>query len=169
MVDFDLHVRRGHPIVFSIIIVFGIIEIAISGWLVGQYNSHHNFPSNSVRDRSRFLLFTSSWTVFFSLFYVALFQHFLSDGSILTSLLSHAVFLFITWVFWLAGAASITSSLGGRLNCSHDHVPYCGQLNALEAFAWIEWAFITLTLVVVFLRAVSATRRGDGLRGQLIP
>ena len=65
--------------------------------------------------------------------------------------------MFLTWVFWLAGAAAITDTLGGGLNCgcvvfaifphvrrsnrdmtSRDAVTYCGQLNALEAFAWVE-------------------------------
>ncbi|EMD32592.1 hypothetical protein CERSUDRAFT_143611 [Gelatoporia subvermispora B] len=168
MVSYDPAVRRGHPIIFSLIIFFGIIEVAISGWLVGKYNTHHNFPSTSVRDRARFLLFTACWTVFFSIFYLALFFHSASGGSILTSVLSHGVFLFLTWVFWTAGAAAITNALGGGLNCSHTGILYCGQLNALEAFAWIEFALITLTLFVVLLRGFSATRRGDGLRGQLI-
>lgn len=70
-------------------------QIAISGWLVGMYNSHHNYLSLSVRDRSRYILFTSCWTVFFSLFYLALFWHAASNGSVLTSVLSHGV-LYVT-------------------------------------------------------------------------
>ncbi|OCH92988.1 hypothetical protein OBBRIDRAFT_818029 [Obba rivulosa] len=167
MGSFDPAVRRGHPILFTLIIIFGLVEVAISGWLVGKYNSHHNFPSTSVRDRARFLLFTSCWTVFFSLFYLALFLH-SAGGSILTSVLSHAVFLFITWVFWLAGAAAITDSLGGSLHCSNSGVVYCGQLNALEAFAWIEFVLLTIALFVVLLRGITSSRRGDGLRGQLV-
>ncbi|KAH9923683.1 uncharacterized protein B0H18DRAFT_459984 [Fomitopsis serialis] len=167
MVNFDNHVRRGHPIVFGLIVFFGIIEVAISGWLTGMYNSHHNYLSHSVRDRTRYILFTSCWTVFFSLFYLALFWHSASTGSVATSVMSHGVFLFITWVLWVAAAASITSALNGGLDCNI-HYTYCGQLNALEAFAWIEWIMITFALVVVFFRGFTASRRGDGLRGQLI-
>ncbi|KAI0726868.1 hypothetical protein C8Q72DRAFT_843487 [Fomitopsis betulina] len=167
MVDFDNHVRRGHPIVFSLIIFFAIIEIAISGWLTGMYNSHHNYLSVNVRDRTRYILFTSCWTVLFSLFYLALFLHSASTGSVLTSVLSHGVFLLITWVLWVAAAAAITASLNGGLNCGI-HYTYCGQLNALEAFAWIEWILITFALIAVFFRGFSSRRRGDGLRGQLV-
>jgi hypothetical protein len=76
--------------------------------------------------------------------------------------------------------------LGGGLNCSNQNeFSYCGQLNALEAFAWIEWFVIffvsipiingaidrilaTLALVVVLIRGISASRRGDGYRGSLV-
>lgn len=27
--------------------------------------------------------------------------------------------LFLTWIFWVAGAAAITATLGGGLNCSY--------------------------------------------------
>jgi hypothetical protein len=54
--------------------------------------------------------------------------------------------LFITWIFWTAGVASITTSLGGGINCANNSrkIVYCDQLNAAEAFAWIEWYVIAL-------------------------
>lgn len=42
-----------------------------------------------------------------------------ADGSVLTSIASHAGFLLLTWIFWTAGAASITAALGGGHNCSY--------------------------------------------------
>ncbi|KAH9885420.1 hypothetical protein C8Q73DRAFT_740899 [Cubamyces lactineus] len=165
MVDFDRHIRRGHPVVFGFIIFFSIIELAISAWLTSRYNLRHDYLSLAVRDRTRYLLFTSCWTIFFSLFYFALFLH--SPSGIMTSVLSHAVFLFLTWVFWTAGAASITAALGGGLNCSQ-HFVYCGQLNALEGFAWVVWIFVTFALLTVIFRGIAASRRGDGFRGGLV-
>ncbi|KAK7695203.1 hypothetical protein QCA50_002393 [Cerrena zonata] len=70
---FENHLRRGHPITFGLIILFGIIEIAISAWLTSRFNAHHNYISTGVRDRTRFLLFTSLWTVVFSVLYTLLF------------------------------------------------------------------------------------------------
>ncbi|KAJ3526322.1 hypothetical protein NM688_g8276 [Phlebia brevispora] len=174
MVDYDKHVRRGHPIMFSLIIVFAIIELAISGWLVARFNKHHNYPSISVRDKTRFLLFTSTWTILGCFFYMILFLRSASavsagPGSALTSVGSHGIFMFMTWVFWLSGAAAITNALGGGVSCGgSNHVTYCGQLNALEAFAWIDWCFTTFALAIIILRGVASTRRGDGLRGQLV-
>ncbi|KAI0347858.1 hypothetical protein BDW22DRAFT_1349932 [Trametopsis cervina] len=167
MVDYDRHIRRGHPITFGLIILFAIIELAIASWLVSRFNAHHNYFSTDERDRTRFLLFTSIWTIFFSFLYMLLFLHSASSGSVLTSVGSHGVFMFLTWIFWLAGAAAITDTLNGGLNCGTG-VIYCDQLNALEAFAWVETVLVTFALVVVTLRGVSSSRRGDGIRGQMV-
>lgn len=68
----------------------GTAQLADSAWLVSRFNLRHDYLSTAVRDRTRFLLFTSCWTIFFSLFYFALFIH-SPTGGILTSVLSHAV------------------------------------------------------------------------------
>jgi hypothetical protein len=61
----------------------------------------------------------------------------------MTSVMSHIIFLLLTWIIWTAGAAAVTQMLGGGLNCSGvSGWAYCGQLNALEAFAWILWYVI---------------------------
>jgi len=162
---YDSHVRRGHPIIFSLLLIFAIIELSISAWLVARFNQHHNFLDTAVRDRTRYLLFCSVWTVLLSPFFLAM--TFVAPGSIFASLASHTIFLFVTWVFWLAGAAAIAEALGGRLNCSH-HFVYCGQLNTLEAFAWMIWVLLTLAFFFVLFMSASALRRGDGARGPLI-
>ncbi|KAI0066595.1 hypothetical protein BV25DRAFT_1912653 [Artomyces pyxidatus] len=161
----DSHVRRGHPITLALVILIAIIELCISAWLTARYNQHHNFLSTSERDRVRFLLFCSVWTILLSPLFLTSFLT--SPGSILSSVAAHGIFLFMTWVFWLSGAAALSESLGGRLNCSH-HFVYCGQLNALEAFAWIEWVILTFAFVVVVLMGSRAMRRGDGYRGPLV-
>ncbi|KII94213.1 hypothetical protein PLICRDRAFT_132735 [Plicaturopsis crispa FD-325 SS-3] len=167
----DTHVRRGHPIVFGLLVFFSIIELAISAWLTSRFNAHHNYQSLTERDRVRLLLFDSCWTIFFGLFYGVLFTH-SPNGSALTSVASHGVFLIITWILWTAGAAAITENLGGGLNCKQNNAEglfvYCGQLNALEGFAWVIWILITFALIVVLFRGISSARRGDGFRGHLI-
>ncbi|KAH7920942.1 hypothetical protein BV22DRAFT_1132678 [Leucogyrophana mollusca] len=164
---FDTHMRRGHPIVFSLIIFFSIIELAISAWLTSRFNAHNNYFNLAERDRTRFLLFTSIWTVFFSGLYMFFF--FFSPSGVMSSVASHIFFLLLTWIFWTAGAASITSALGGGLNCSTQAIfVYCGQLNALEGFAWVIWILVTFAILVVTIRGIQAARRGDGMRGPLI-
>ncbi|KAF7353846.1 Aldehyde dehydrogenase [Mycena venus] len=162
------HVRRGHPITFGLIILFGVIELALSAWLTSKFNMLHNQRSLSERDRVRFTLFTSTWTIFFSGLLLMLFWH-SSDGSILTSVLAHLIILGFSWIMWTAVASSITEMLGGGLNCTRqDAYVYCNQLNALEAFAWIEWLLVTFAIIVVLSRGISAARRGDGYRGSLV-
>ncbi|KAG7095708.1 hypothetical protein E1B28_006422 [Marasmius oreades] len=161
------HIKRGHPILFGLLIFFGIIELAISAWLTSRFAQRKDNLNTTERDRVRYILFASIWTVVLSSIYALLFWH-SSSGSVLTSALSHLIYLLLTWVIWTAGAAAVTVMLGGGLNCNNPSgFAYCGQLNALEAFAWIEWILTTIALVVVILRAITAARRGDGIRGSL--
>ncbi|TFK56362.1 hypothetical protein OE88DRAFT_1649614 [Heliocybe sulcata] len=163
----DVFVRRGHPIMFGLIIFFGIVELALSAWLTSRYNAHHNYPSGDVRTVSRFLLFASLWTILLSPVYMGLFLT-STAGSIFTSIASHFIFILLSWIFWLAGAAALTSALGGGLSCHLDAVSYCGQLNAEEGFAWALFIMFTFALLFVLVRGISVSRGGDGLRGQLV-
>ncbi|KAI6012696.1 hypothetical protein F5J12DRAFT_819808 [Pisolithus orientalis] len=162
---FGDHFQRGFPFVLGLIIFFSIIQLAISAWLTSRFNARHDYFNISERDRTRFILFASIWTTVLSSCYLLLF--FTSQSSVLSSVLSLMIFLVLTWIFWTAGAASITASLGGGLNCSNTVFVYCGQLNAMEAFAWILWILTTFLLIVVAIRGILSARRGDGFRGQL--
>ena len=73
-----------------------------------------------------------------------------------------------SWVFWTAGAASLTAAYGGGVDCSSSDLVYCNQNMAAEAFAWIEWILITITFVLVAVIGVGAVRRGDRLSGGLV-
>ncbi|KAJ7683138.1 hypothetical protein B0H17DRAFT_1074662 [Mycena rosella] len=164
----DTHVRRGHPITFGLIILFGIIELSLAAWLTSQFNKHPFDHTISERDRVHFTLFASTWTIVFSALFLVLFMH-SANGSILTSVLAHLVFLALTWIIWTAAAAAVTQMIGGGLNCrTQDVFVYCNQLNALEAFAWLEWILVTFAILVVIVRGIQATRRGDGYRGGLV-
>ncbi|KAG7451975.1 uncharacterized protein BT62DRAFT_940988 [Guyanagaster necrorhizus] len=166
--SFDSHVRRGHTITFGLLILFAIITLSISAWLTSEFNKHGHQNGISQRDRVRYVLFASTWTIVFSTFYLVLFLY-SATGSVLISIASHLIFLFLTWVIWTAAAAAITQNLGGGLNCkTQDVFVYCSQLNALEAFCWIEWVLVTLAILFVIVRGVQAARRGDGYRGGLV-
>ncbi|KAJ7236092.1 hypothetical protein B0H12DRAFT_1204545 [Mycena haematopus] len=169
----ETHIRRGHPITFGLIIFFGIVELTTFSArpfrLVNvAFNKFHNEQTIDERDRVRFTLFASIWTVVFSALFLILFMH-SPNGSMLTSVLAHLVFLAFTWIIWTAAAAAITQMLGGGLNCKlQDVFVYCDQLNALEAFAWIEWLLVTFAILVVIVRGITSSRRGDGYRGHLV-
>jgi hypothetical protein len=164
--DFDTHVRTGHPIVFSLIIFCSIIELSLSAWLTSRFTAYHNYFSLAERDRTRFLLFTSTWTIVFSGLHM--FFSFYLPGSVLGSVASHIFFLFLTWAFWTAGATSITFTLSEELNRNAQSVSYPVQLNALQGFAWVTEALVTFALIAVVIRGILAARRGDGLREPLI-
>ncbi|KAF9040272.1 hypothetical protein BDZ89DRAFT_1060702 [Hymenopellis radicata] len=164
----DKHIRRGHTITFGLLIIFGIIELSLTSWLVSRFNLNHNYSSISERDRVRFVLFCSVWTVVLGLLYAGLFLY-SATGSALTSIMSHGIFFLFTWIMWTAAAAAITEMLGGGLNCSNQReFVYCSQLNAVEAFAWIEWILTTFALIFILIRGIQAARRGDGYGGGLV-
>ncbi|MCL6394512.1 hypothetical protein EXT73_31065, partial [Pectobacterium atrosepticum] len=142
----DTAVRRARPILFGSIVLFSIIEMCIAAWLTARYNSRHDYPFGSVRARVRYILFYSVWTIVVGSLFLIMFW-ITAAGSIMTSVAAHFIFLFVTFILWLAAAAAITSSLGGGLSCSHQNFwAYCGQLNAVEGFAWLIWILITFTL-----------------------
>ncbi|KAJ7157424.1 hypothetical protein C8R46DRAFT_1114477 [Mycena filopes] len=166
--DANTHVRRGHPITLGLMILFGIIELSLSAWLTSQFNRFHNERTLSERDRVRFTLFASTWTIVWAALLLILFAH-SATGSMLTSVLAHLVVLGFTWLMWTAAAAAVTDMLGGGLNCQlQDAFVYCNHLNALEAFAWIEWILCTFAIVVVVWRGISSRRSGNGYRGSLV-
>ncbi|CAA7270866.1 unnamed protein product [Cyclocybe aegerita] len=138
----DNVIREGHPSehhppsILDILILFSIIELAISAWLTSQYNSHHNFSSGTLRARVTYTLFVSVWTIVLSSAFLGLFL--VRAGNVLVSVMGHFVFLFVTWILWLAASAALTDTLGGTINCATQSVfVHCGQLNALLVFAWL--------------------------------
>jgi len=163
----DIAVRRGHHITFGAIVLFSIIELSLSAWLTAQYSIHHNYTRISVRDRVRFILFCATWTVSLGSMIMILFYH--SATGVLTSVGAHLLFLGLTWLLWTAGAAAITQTLGGGLNCkTQDLFVYCTHLNALEGFAWLIWILVTFAIIAVLIRGIASARRGDGYGGGLV-
>ncbi|KAK8858478.1 hypothetical protein IAR55_002705 [Kwoniella newhampshirensis] len=165
MVDANPHIQRGHPIFFGLLTLFALIEGCVTSWLVSRYNDHDTYPSHSYRDRLKFLVFVSWWTFVFSAGYIAAFL--LAYESFFSTIASHLGWIALTWILWLAGAASFTAANGGGHSCSNSSLIYCNQLEATEAFAWIEWILITLMFGATAAIAFMSVRRGDRLTGPL--
>ncbi|KAG1821397.1 hypothetical protein EV424DRAFT_835359 [Suillus variegatus] len=168
----DTHRRMGHLgslhrhwrtpwtlVVSSLIIFCSIIVLSISAWLTSRFTAYHNYFSLAERDRTRFMLFTSAWTIVFSSFYMIF--SFCLPGSVFGSV------LFLTWLFWTAGATSMTTALSGELaRKTQGNFVYLVQLNALEGFAWVTEALVTFALLAALIRSILAARR-RGMRRPL--
>lgn len=86
-------------------------------------------------------------------------------GGVFTSIAGHGIWLFFTWLFFLAGAGAITDALdGGRFSCGDVEIPYCNSLKALMAFSWIAWIQLTLMLGVLAVIGGSAFRGGRSVK-----
>jgi len=158
----DSVLRRGYFIFFSVLVVFAIIVLAISAWLTANYNS--DYPFTTERDRVHFLLFCSIWTILLSPIFPTLLL--LGTAEFLTSIVAHVVFLFLSWVFWLSGAAAITASLDGVSTCRL--FLFCSHLSALEAFAWMEWIIVTFGFGCIVFISLRAVQRGQGYSGPVL-
>lgn len=82
------------PVIFGLIALWAIIEGSITSFLVARYNSNNSYPNNSFRDRLKFTVFVSWWTVVFSIAYLVFFQ--LGSGGVISSVASHGIWLFVT-------------------------------------------------------------------------
>ncbi|GAC93488.1 hypothetical protein PHSY_001053 [Pseudozyma hubeiensis SY62] len=140
MVDSSAIVRRAHPITFGLFVFVSFIVAVIASTLVADYNSHNNAPTMGINNATRFLLFAG-----------------------------HGVAIFLTWIFYLAGAAALTDRTGGSFNCADKGYPfpYCNSTKALMAFAWIGWIILTLMLAGVAAIGAGAFRGGRSVKESL--
>jgi hypothetical protein len=162
----QLRVLFTPSVVCSVIIFFALIEVrflrqpnellelkenfcqlSISAWLTSRFTARHDYSFLGERDRTRFVLFASVWTLFFAALYMTVFQ-FSSRDRAFTSVLSYGILyvyrtmlsnmtlterhrdrsFLLTWIIWTAAASSVTVMLGGGLNCGWDYtkqIPAC--------------------------------------------
>lgn len=64
-------------------------QMSLAAWLVGRFNSHHNYNSNTERDRVRYMLFVSLWTLILTPIYAVMFWR--ASKSAFSSIASHLV------------------------------------------------------------------------------
>ncbi|WFD36911.1 hypothetical protein MCUN1_003803 [Malassezia cuniculi] len=150
-------VRRGHPIAFGVFTLIAFIVAVVSSAVVADFNKNGN-PIDSIRDSTRFLVFAGWWGFIFSLVYIVLFLT--GIGGPISSIASHAVFVFLTFIFWLAGTAALSDKVGtgcpeGTRNCS--------ALLAIVAFGWIGFLELLFLLAVIGFLAFKAFRGGGGI------
>jgi hypothetical protein len=125
----------------------------MASWLVLQYNFNHNYPSIGMRTGARLLLsvlssflvlhpcspspqppnrFTSTWTSLTAGAYTLLFLHPAWSKHPIASVGAQAIWVFITWLFWVVGASIVNktiSSLVDEKACGS--VAYCAQIRGL--------------------------------------
>ncbi|CBQ73096.1 conserved hypothetical protein [Sporisorium reilianum SRZ2] len=167
MADSSALIRRGHPITFIVFTVVAFIVAVIASTLVADYNSNNNAPTMGINNATRFLLFAGWWGFLVGVAYTGLFLA--SVGGVITSIAGHGIAIFLTWLFWLAGAAALTDRTGGSFSCNGKGYPfpYCNSTKALTAFAWIGWIILTFMLAVVAAIGAGAFRGGRSVKEAL--
>ncbi|KAG0140325.1 hypothetical protein CROQUDRAFT_665342 [Cronartium quercuum f. sp. fusiforme G11] len=149
--------RISHLAVFTLLMIGCLGAIVTSGILVGEYNKGEIPPTNSIETRARYLLFCGIWTILFSLGWVLGLNS--SPDQILFSIAGHLIWLLVTLVLFVSGAAALTSVIRG------EHFTHQTRLEILAGFAWVDSILIFLAILLIL--SVGLGRR-NGLSGSYL-
>ncbi|KAK4058710.1 hypothetical protein OIO90_000154 [Microbotryomycetes sp. JL221] len=156
-------IRLVHLPLFVLVLLSGIVALAISGSLVGHYNSV-GYPNVSYRDRIRILLVASIWTVAIALY--LLIGVTVAASHVAFGIMAHLVGLAIGFILYLIGVAALTA-LTRNTTCGDVDWSRCNIVKGLVAISWIETIWLFIGLIFVFALGVKA-RSGAGMtRGAL--
>lgn len=147
-------VRRGVPAWYFLLSIIAIVEVGVSGYLVGKGDAGGAF-GGSIKGPVRMALFTSLWTLLFgTIIGIGTMRRmkFLNTG------FAHLIYLFITFIFWLSLAAALQAATHRKV------LPHFTTLRACEWLGWIE-AILTLLAIPLVLLGVAHAK--GGIRGEV--
>lgn len=147
--------RVGLPIVYFFLSLLALVEVGISGYLVGRGDANGAF-GNSIKSVVRFALFTSLWTlVFGTIIGVGTLRRmkFINTGFV------HFIYLIITFIFWLSVGAALQNYIGGT------GYPHKTTLRACEWIGWIQAILTALVAIPLVLLGVAHAK--GGIRGEV--
>lgn len=147
-------ISRYHPILFGLIAATALALLGLTAW---QRHQQHLFPygGSGLTSRLDFLIFLSVWTFLFAAAYI-IFAHTGKFGAI-ASHASHVLWLFVTWVMWLIGAALYHHRIS-QVGCGTSHMR-CQINRAIKALSWLEFALCFLTMLIIMLHVGGKTSR----------
>ncbi|KAI6042487.1 hypothetical protein EDC04DRAFT_2658382 [Pisolithus marmoratus] len=137
------------PLVYVFLLFNSLAGIADATWLLLQYKYNNNAPDPMLRSGVRFLLFAGCWTTVTSGTYTLFFLDPIWSRRPVASIGTQAVWVLVTWVFWVSGTGLLDKSSPLFTSFSCDEVVYCGQLKALFAVAVIEILTLTFGMLVI--------------------
>ncbi|KAG8887378.1 hypothetical protein FRB99_004276 [Tulasnella sp. 403] len=157
-----------HPFLFFLITAVAAAELGLVAYLIHLFNKNGypygrgTYKPRDFKQRLDFIMFCAVWTTLFGLAYLI----FISVGALffLASIASSAVWLFLTMIFWVIGAALWHQvRWGGNCNGAPS-ISICRELQTVEALAWTAFGLSVLTLIAAMF-AIRSTRPKSGYRG----
>jgi len=151
--------QRYAPWVYIFIVFSSLAEVSVASWLALQYRFHHNYPNLQTRNGTRFLLFSSCWTTATAAVYTLLFLHPVWSKHPVASIGAQAIWIIVTWIFWIVGAALINTGVPSLLvkgRCVG--MVYCAQLSSLFGLAVVESLTLTAGMATMIWLAWQSTR-----------
>lgn len=130
-------------------IIFAIVELGLTGYLVSVYDSSYD------RDASpsilNFMLFNSVWSILVlayigltPLYYTRIFHR-----------LASLALEWITMIFWFAGSIALAVYVGGPYHCTNS---FCNSIEAAIAFGFFLWALFCVLVVVDTIESLRSRR-----------
>jgi len=145
-----LRIQQYGPFIYIFLLFCSLAQVADATWLLLQYKYNNNAPDSSTRTGVRFLLFAGCWTTVTSGTYTLFFLDPLWSRRPIASIGTQAVWVLVTWVFWVAGTGVLNKSLPSLfMYNSCEGIVYCGQLQALFALSVLEIITLTVGMVVM--------------------
>ncbi|KDR68593.1 hypothetical protein GALMADRAFT_256869 [Galerina marginata CBS 339.88] len=154
-----VRVQKYAPAVYVFLVLSSLMEVAFASWLILQYRFNNNYPNFEARNGVRLLLFASSWTALTAGAYTVLFIHPTWSRHPVSSVGAQAIWIFVTWLFWVVGAGLVNSAvptLLGRGTC--DAVAYCAQIRGLFGVAVVESLTLSAGMLVMLWLAWQSAR-----------
>ncbi|EKM78962.1 hypothetical protein AGABI1DRAFT_75535 [Agaricus bisporus var. burnettii JB137-S8] len=151
--------QRFAPLFYILLVLTSLAELAISTWLVIQYNYQDNYPNLAALLAVRVLLFTSCWTIITASVASFLFIHPDWSRQPISSIGSQALWIFITWILWILSAGLLNAAVPSLLvkrSCAN--IVYCGQIRSLFALGVIQSLLLSCGMFVLMWLAWQSTR-----------
>ncbi|KAG9315166.1 hypothetical protein JVU11DRAFT_4291 [Chiua virens] len=145
-----VRIQQYGPLIYIFLLFTSLAQVADATWLLLQYKYNNNAPDLTTRTGVRFLLFAGCWTTVTSGTYTLFFLDPLWSRRPIASIGTQAVWILVTWVFWVAGTGVLNKSLPSLfMRDSCQAIVYCGQLQALFALSIIEILTLTFGMLVI--------------------
>ncbi|OAA62719.1 MARVEL-like domain protein [Niveomyces insectorum RCEF 264] len=137
------------PLVHLAALVFAVVELGLTAYLVSVYDDRVAASSPAVVN---FMLFNAIWSLLV-LLYVGLAP--LYYTRVFHRLASLAL-EWITMIFWFAGSIALAVDVGGPYHCGNNH--FCGATEAAIAFGFFMWALFLVLVVVDTFESLRSRR-----------
>ncbi|KAI5998849.1 hypothetical protein EDD15DRAFT_213273 [Pisolithus albus] len=144
-----MRMQQYGPLVYVFLLFNSLAAIADATWLLLQYKYNNNAPDPMLRSGVRFLLFAGCWTTVTAGTYTLFFLDPIWSRRPIASIGTQAVWVLVTWVFWVSGTGLLDKSSPLFTSFSCEGVVYCGQLKALFVLAVIEILTLTFGMLVI--------------------
>jgi len=132
------------PIVHLVTVVFCIIELGLTAYVVSAYDTPWGDYSPS---QVNFMLFNSIWSLLV-LAYVGITPLYMDR---IFHRLASVTLLGITTIFWFAGSIAWAVLVGGPYSCN---TTLCGCIEASIAFGFFIWALFMFLFVLDAIEAM---------------